>query len=106
MKARRDIIKTLEAGKVQLRQSFIFDRGRVLEFSVQLEVYRGRHWSPVVRYDTAHEEAHKDILDHKGGLIQKIWLNMEFREAMAYAMADLVNHWRSYVGHSGGRNDE
>ncbi|MFH1245828.1 MAG: hypothetical protein V1662_05010, partial [Candidatus Omnitrophota bacterium] len=41
-------------------------KGRVINFSIQMEVqYKGK-WSPVIRYDTAHGFAHRDFIHPDG----------------------------------------
>lgn len=35
--------------------------GRGAEFVIQYEVRQGEEWMPVVRYDTAHGFAHRDL---------------------------------------------
>ncbi|MBI2180810.1 MAG: hypothetical protein HYU31_08330 [Deltaproteobacteria bacterium] len=37
-------------------------RGRIVSFVVQYEAFIEGQWKAVVRYDTAHRFAHKDIL--------------------------------------------
>jgi len=39
---------------------------RVVEFRVQYETKLGGEWYPVVRYDTAHGFAHRDLIDRHG----------------------------------------
>ena len=53
-----------------LRVMFESERGQILRFVVQLEcqfVEDGK-WTPVVRYDTAHGYAHRDIM-HRHTLV-------------------------------------
>ena len=40
-------------------------RGQVIEFSIQFETFINGEWLPVVRYDTSHGFAHRDLLDIK-----------------------------------------
>jgi hypothetical protein len=44
------------------RVRFELKRNRVLRFVVQLECRFNDEWHPVVRYDTAHNFAHRDVL--------------------------------------------
>jgi hypothetical protein len=41
-------------------------RGEVTVFTLQLEFLIGNEWLPAVRYDTAHGEAHIDLIDPSG----------------------------------------
>jgi len=46
-----------------LRVRFEVESGQVLKFVVQLECHFGdKTWTPVIRYDTAHDFAHCDKL--------------------------------------------
>jgi len=56
--------------KDRLRVSAQKERGEILEFTVQYEALIRHEWRPVVRYDTAHGFAHKDIL-HPDGTVDK-----------------------------------
>ena len=40
----------------------------VIEFVVQYEIEVEDKWYPVIRYDTAHGFAHKDIISYKGDI--------------------------------------
>ncbi len=41
--------------------SFKVDRGRVISFTVQYQTQVEREWRSILRFDTAHGHAHKDI---------------------------------------------
>ena len=40
-------------------------KGQVIDFAVQYETFINGEWFPVVRYDTPHGFAHRDILNIK-----------------------------------------
>jgi hypothetical protein len=50
----------------RLRVTARKDKGEILEFVVQYETVVSGEWRPVVRYDTAHGFAHKDIIKANG----------------------------------------
>ncbi|MGC4106452.1 MAG: hypothetical protein QM753_08875 [Thermomicrobiales bacterium] len=60
---------------VYLQNTFALDRGNMIWFTIQLEVYDEGSWHPVLRCDTAHNEAHLDYLDPQGENYRKEWLN-------------------------------
>ena len=71
--------------------------GRIRHFCVQLEVRIDGIWMPVVRYDTAHGFAHRDILDRKGNNIEKTPLfGMDYNDALTFAESDLKANWAFY----------
>lgn len=49
-------------------------RGQVTVFTLQLEFLVDDEWLPAVRYDTAHGEAHIDLIDPSGLQYDKVWL--------------------------------
>lgn len=50
------------------RHLHISEKGKIMFFRVQYETRVNNTWYPVVRYDTAHGFAHRDILDKKGSV--------------------------------------
>lgn len=69
---------------------------RILGFVVQYETKIGDRRYPVVRYDTAHGVAHKDVLNHRG-LREKVMLGeTDYKEALNLADADIRENWTSY----------
>lgn len=64
-------------------------------FTVQLEVLAGGKWRPVVRYDTSHRFAHRDLYRAPGRAV-KSDLKITFDEALTHALADLRDYWESY----------
>ncbi len=51
---------------VRKRHYHLSEAGEIEQFMVQLEVKIGDEWREVVRYDCAHEYAHKDCYNIKG----------------------------------------
>ena len=71
-------------------------RGKVVSFVVQYEAFIRGQWKAVVRYDTAHRFAHKDIL-HPDGSVQKQPLDFpSLNLAFTFAVQDLRNLWKWY----------
>ena len=79
----------------RMRARFHVARGRVSRFIVQLEVLLAGKWRPVVRYDTSHRFAHRDLYRARGRAV-KSDLKMTFEEALTYALDDLRENWESY----------
>ena len=55
----------------RLRVTAHKDRGEIMEFIVQYETVILGEWRPVVRYDTAHGFAHKDIIRASGEVVKQ-----------------------------------
>ena len=69
---------------------------QILEFMVQLEVYVRGEWRPVVRYDTAHDFAHRDIF-HNDGRVDKTPLFIgDYNSTLTFAELDLHSNWELY----------
>ena len=80
----------------QLRHIHTHWKNKVTSFVVQLEIYIRNKWQPIVRYDTAHRFAHKDII-HVNGTTEKIPLYIsDFKEALTFSDKDLKTNWRIY----------
>ena len=53
-------------------------------------------WMPVVRYDTAHGYAHKDLIN-PDGTKKKIFIGIaDFNEALTLADTDINENWERY----------
>jgi hypothetical protein len=74
---------------------------KVVRFVIQLEVLAGGEgkWMAVVRYDTAHGFAHRDLI-HPDESIDKTPLFLQsLNEALDYAEADIRANWEQYIEH-------
>ncbi len=91
-----------------LRVRLNVERGQVNRFVIQYETVIGDMFHPVVRYDCAHGFPHRDILDHRGDLLEKkplaeqINLNAAFQEAMD----EIKTEWRTFRAAFGDRMEE
>ena len=96
------MIKTVEyliplTNDTQLRHVHTHWKNKVASFVVQLEICVKNKWQPIVRYDTAHRFAHKDII-HADGTKEKIPLYIsDFKEALTFSDKDLKANWRIYI---------
>ena len=78
------------------RQVLNLDRGEITRFVVQYETLVAGEWRPVVRYDTAHNFAHKDILSPSGEVEKKIAVSYGYNEAFTNAEIDIKLNWHRY----------
>ena len=68
----------------------------VIAFVVQYEAHLAGTWHPVVRFDTAHGFAHRDLM-HPDGRVDKEPLLWEtYNVALTWATQDLKAHWAQY----------
>lgn len=81
-----------------IRREQVIERGRVLEFMIQLEVeipgeVRPR---PVIRYDTAHGFAHIDRYNLKGQQRKERLAVIDFNQALTLAERNIRQNWPRY----------
>jgi len=80
----------------RLRVSAQKEKGIILEFVVQYEALISDQWQPIVRYDTAHGFAHKDVMKVDGQKIKQPLFFETYNLALTYATIDLKVNWKKY----------
>ena len=94
---KREIEYTLRLGtSVRYRHRHIIKTGKIIYFRVQLETLVGNNWYPVVRYDTSHGFAHRDLIDRKGEVIKTPIFIKDYNDALTFAESDLKANWEIY----------
>ncbi|MEX2158143.1 MAG: hypothetical protein WEB04_01955 [Dehalococcoidia bacterium] len=69
--------------------------GQVTKFAVQYLAFF-EQWTPIVRYDTAHGEPHRDVM-HPDGTHDTLSLRRyAFEAAFELALSDIDNNWLAY----------
>lgn len=71
----------------------------ILSFIVQYETRVEEKWLPVVRYDTRHGLAHRDLLDRKGERQKTPMFAKDYNEALTFAEYDIKSNSRMYKQH-------
>ncbi len=80
----------------RLRVKVYREKNKILEFLVQYEANIHGEWYPIIRYDTSHGFAHRDLL-HADGSVEKeplLWQN--YNLALTYTTLDLKQNWQKY----------
>jgi hypothetical protein len=91
----REYVAQVGAADV-MRVEFDLDRGQVTDFLVQYEALVDGRWEPIVRYDAAHGQPHRDVL-MRGEPSEKSWLHgLSYAEAMEQAIHDIRTNWATY----------
>jgi len=80
----------------RLRVNAQKEKGVILEFVVQYEAMIPDKWQPIVRYDTSHGFAHKDILMPNGKTIKQPLYFETYNLAFTFATLDLKANWKHY----------
>ncbi|MEW6425470.1 MAG: hypothetical protein AB1523_12155 [Bacillota bacterium] len=78
------------------RHRHIREKRKIISFSVQYETMIENKWHPVVRYDTAHGFAHRDLFTRKGEVIKTPLFVHDYNSALAFAESDLKANWEMY----------
>lgn len=63
---------------------------------MQLECRFNDEWRPVVRYDTAHNFVHRDVLSPSGRTEKTEMPTQDYNEALTFAIKDLTDNWKKY----------
>ena len=71
------------------------EKGKVIDFVVQLEVKVGGEWKPVVRYDCAHDFSHIDRYNIRGEQVKEP-IDLPYSEALTMADEDINLNWESF----------
>jgi hypothetical protein len=80
----------------RLRVTASKQRGKVIKFVVQYEAFINNDWWPIVRYDTSHGFAHKDLIHYKGRVDKQPLYFPNFNVALTFAIQDLKIGWEWY----------
>ncbi|MFQ5787507.1 MAG: hypothetical protein ACE5H1_05950 [Thermodesulfobacteriota bacterium] len=71
------------------------EKGKVIDFVVQLEVKLEGKWKPVIRYDCSHNFAHIDRYNIRGEKVKEdIYLTYE--DSLTLADEDININWEYY----------
>lgn len=74
------------------RHYHLTEAGRIKKFVVQLEIKTNDGWKEAVRYDCAHDYAHKDCYNIKGEC-RKVSLYLDYEDALTFADEDINENW-------------
>jgi hypothetical protein len=80
----------------RLRVFALKRKNRVVKFVVQYEALISDRWRSIVRYDTSHGFAHKDILHFRGEEDKQPLYFQDFKMAFTFAIQDLKTSWKWY----------
>ena len=78
------------------RHEHVSEKGEVKGFIVQFETKINDKWMPVVRYDTSHGFAHKDIINPDGSKEKILLGEVSYDELLTEADKDINENWEEY----------
>lgn len=82
--------------KDRLRVWVSKEKKKIVEFVVQYEAEFQGGWHPIVRYDTSHGFAHRDLIHPDGTSDKQPLLFESYNLALTYATQELKQNWRRY----------
>lgn len=71
-------------------------KGEIIDFAVQYETFFNGKWFPVVRYDTSHGFAHRDIINFKAEKRKTPLFITNNNDALTFAENDIKDNWEVY----------
>jgi hypothetical protein len=93
----RYYVVELEDGAV-IHVFFETARGRLVQFVVKLVIRTEGIYREVVRFDSAHDCPHKDILDVDGRVRRKVWFeSLDNKQGLDLAVRDLRTNYKLYI---------
>ncbi len=92
----QDIYSLSQELRDRLRVSVIKEKGKIINFVVQYEASIKSRWYAIIRYDTSHGFAHKDIIHYDGTREKQPLYFPNYNLAFTFAIQDLKSLWRWY----------
>ncbi len=80
----------------RFRYSHLLKNGRVIQFIIQYEALIEGKWYPIVRYDTAHNRPHKDLLYPDGSQEKLEFWGYTREEVLTIGERDIKANWQQY----------
>lgn len=85
-----------ETSENRYRHWHVWVRGKVTEFVIQYEAFIAGRWHPILRYDSAHDEPHRDLLHPDGTQTKEMYPNYSNAEVMTIGQRDIIENWPIY----------
>jgi hypothetical protein len=80
----------------RFRYYHFFESGYVVHFVIQYEALISGKWHPIVRYDTAHNRPHKDLIHPDGSQDKVEFIGHSREEVLTIGERDIKNNWQKY----------
>ncbi|MBM3129918.1 MAG: hypothetical protein FJ009_15015 [Chloroflexi bacterium] len=90
------IIDLTPDGKNRYRHRHVVSRRRIVEFSLQYEAFLENKWHAIVRYDTAHGFAHRDVIHPDGTEGKTSFQHWSYEQVLTFGERDLKQNWLAY----------
>ncbi len=96
MKQTEFVIYLEDSDEDRYRHQHTSVEGAIIGFRIQYEAFIAGEWHCVVRYDSAHDVPHRDIL-HPDGTQTKEWYTLSTNaDILTLGQRDIRENWASY----------
>jgi len=86
----------LEFGIAQVRCRYSRQSKKILEYTVQLELWHTQTWRPIIRYDNAHGFCHCDTI-HADGSQDKTPIHRgDANTNFTWAIQEIRTNWKAH----------
>lgn len=85
-----------EAHENRYRHRHVWKHGKIVEFRIQYEAFIAGRWYPVVRYDSAHGEPHRDTLHPHAEQTREMYPDYTNIEVLTIGQRDIMENWPRY----------
>ncbi len=83
-------------GKNRYRHRHVLEQNEIIEFSIQYETFLEGTWHALVRYDSAHGFAHRDLMHPDGRETKTVFRHWDYAQVLTFGERDLKQNWRTY----------
>jgi hypothetical protein len=90
-------VQELVPGEARLRCAYKRHKKKILQYTVQLELYFLGSWQAVVRYDNAHGFCHRDTIHPDGTQDKKAIFVGSPNDSFTRAIREAQTNWQNHV---------
>lgn len=85
-----------EAQENRYRHWHVWDGAHITAFRIQYETRIAGRWHPIVRYDSAHEQPHRDLLHPDDTQTKEVYPQYHYADILTLGQRDIIEHWQAY----------
>ncbi|MBI5303142.1 MAG: hypothetical protein HY868_13495 [Chloroflexi bacterium] len=78
------------------RHYHVLEKDVITAFTIQYEAEIDEQWREIVRYDTAHNRPHKDLLHPDGTTAKEEFPYYTNAEVLTFGQDDIRKNWKKY----------
>ncbi len=90
------IIDLTPDGENRYRHRHVLEKKQIVEFRLQYEAFLARQWHAIVRYDSFHGFAHRDVMHPDGTETKTAFHDWNYEQVLTFGERDLKQNWAIY----------